>query len=54
MEQTFGQSMIMFRGNVWRFATRPLALVFLAMAVFSLMWPALSKNITKRKKQKTE
>ncbi|MCL1855186.1 MAG: tripartite tricarboxylate transporter permease [Clostridia bacterium] len=52
MEQTFGQSMIMFRSNAWLFATRPLALLFFAMAAFSLMWPTISKKFMKKRKQK--
>ena len=48
MEQTLGQSMIMFRGNFFQIFSRPLAVVFLVLAVFSLAWPALSKRLFKK------
>ena len=49
MEQSFGLSMIMFHGNAWLFFTRPLALIFFALAIFSLFWPMVSDLIFKKK-----
>ena len=50
MEQSFGLSMIMFRGDALQFFTRPLALVFFALAIFSLVWPFVSSYLFKEKK----
>jgi len=49
MEQSYGLSMIMFRGDVLMFFTRPMALAFFAMAIFSLIWPMISEMIFKKK-----
>ena len=50
MEQSFGLSMIMFLGDVFQFFTRPLALIFFALAIFSLVWPFVSSYLFKEKK----
>ena len=48
MEQTLGQSMIMFRGNFLMMFTRPLAVLFLLLSAFSLSWPAISKRFFRK------
>lgn len=48
LEQSMEQSLIMFRGNLLLVFTRPLAVVFLVMTVFSLFWPLLSERIKNR------
>ena len=48
MEQSFGLSMIMFRGDPLMFFTRPMALAFFALALFSLLWPMISDFIFKK------
>lgn len=48
MEQTFGQSMIMFKGNFLRILQRPLAVVFFLLAAFSFAWPVVSKKMMQK------
>jgi putative tricarboxylic transport membrane protein len=49
MEQSFGLTMIMFHGNFLLILTRPLAIVFFALTIFSILWPFISGKIFKGK-----
>ncbi|KJS88423.1 MAG: hypothetical protein JM58_01285 [Peptococcaceae bacterium BICA1-8] len=51
LEQAIVQSSIMFKGNYWMIFSRPLAVVFIVLTIFSLFWPMISKHITKIKEK---
>jgi len=45
MENSLRQSMMLFRGDIFQMAYRPIALFFLAVALFLLLSPAVSRLI---------